>query len=165
MPSALTFFSRPRLAALAGERHRLGIGVLVLLHLAALAILLRTEDDLVPGLAFVLTWGLLNFVWLLVLRRPAVAASLSLIMIVVLILLSQFKQDILIMSVNFVDVMLIDADTISFLLTVFPGLARDGRCRRGRIGAAAARAVLVARPVSGAVAGLPRSARLAVLPR
>ncbi len=64
------------------------------------------------------------------LRRPAVAASLSLIMIVVLILLSQFKQDILIMSANFVDVMLIDADTISFLLTVFPGLA-------ARVGAAA----------------------------
>ena len=43
-------------------------------------------------------------------------------MVVVLILLSQFKQDILIMSANFVDVMLIDADTISFLLTVFPDL-------------------------------------------
>jgi hypothetical protein len=130
MPSALTIFSHPRLASLAGERHRLGIGVLVLLHLMALAILLRTEDDLVPALAFALSWGLLNFVWLLVLRRPAVAASLSLIMIVVLVLLSQFKQDILIMSANFVDVMLIDADTVSFLLTVFPGLA-------ARVGAAA----------------------------
>jgi hypothetical protein len=122
MPSALAFFSRTRLAALAGERHRLGIGVLVLLHLLALAILLVTEDDLVPGLAFALTWGLLNFVWLLVLRRPSVAASLSLIMVVALILLSQFKQDILIMSANFVDVMLIDADTVSFVLTVFPHL-------------------------------------------
>ena len=130
MPSALTFFSRPRLASLAGERHRLGIGVLVLLHLMALAILLRTEDDLVPALAFVLSCGSTNFVWLLVLRRPAVAASLSLIMIVVLVLLSQFKQDILIMSANFVDVMLIDADTVSFLLTVFPGLA-------AKVGAAA----------------------------
>jgi phosphoglycerol transferase MdoB-like AlkP superfamily enzyme len=123
MPSALTFFNRIRLAALAGDRYRLGIGVLALLHLAALAVLLRTEDDFVPGLVFVLTWGLLNFVWLLLLRRPAVAASLSLIMIVALILLSQFKQDILIMSANFVDVLLIDADTFSFLLTIFPGLA------------------------------------------
>jgi Sulfatase len=42
---------------------------------------------------------------------------------VVLILLSQFKQDTLIMSANFVDVLLIDADTTSFLLTIFPGLA------------------------------------------
>ena len=105
--------------------------MLVLLHLAALAVLLRTEDDFVPGLAFLLTWGLLNFVWLILLRRPAVAASLSLVMVVVLILLSQFKQDILIMSANFVDVLLIDADTISFLLTVFPDLRWTvGRRRR-----------------------------------
>ena len=34
------------------------------------------------------------------------------------------------MSANFVDVMLIDADTVSFLLTIFPGL-------RGKVGAAA----------------------------
>jgi hypothetical protein len=122
MPPALAFFSRTRLAALAGERHRLGIGVLVLLHLAALAVLLQTEDDWVPGLAFVLTWGLLNFVWLLVLRRPSVAASLSLVLVVVLILLSQFKQDTLIMTANFVDLMLIDADTVSFLFTVYPHL-------------------------------------------
>jgi hypothetical protein len=123
MPPALAFFSRTRLAALAGERHRLGVVVLVLLHLTAFFVLLRTEVGLVPRLAFVLAWGLLNFAWLLVLRRPSVAAALSLIMAVVLILLSQFKQDILLMSANFIDVMLIDADTVSFLLTVFPGLA------------------------------------------
>jgi hypothetical protein len=123
MPPALAFFSRTRLAALAGERHRLGVGVLVLLHLAALAVLLHTEEGIVPRLAFVLAWGLLNFGWLALLRRPSVAASLSIIMVVVLILLSQFKQDILIMSANFVDLMLIDADTVSFLLTIFPGLA------------------------------------------
>ena len=123
MPPALAFFSRARWAALAGERHRWGVTVLVLLHLAAFAVLLSTEDGPVPGLAFVLSWGLLNFVWLLMLRRPSVAAALSLIMVAVLILLSQFKQDILLMSANFIDVMLIDADTISFLLTIFPGLA------------------------------------------
>src|SRR5947207_3841964 len=130
MPPALTFFSRTRLALPASLRHRLGLGVLVLLHLAAAAVLLHTEDDLIARLAFLFTWGLLNFLWLLLLRRPSVAASLSLIMVVVLVLLSQFKQDILIMSANFVEVMLIDADTVSFLLTVFPGLA-------ARVGAAA----------------------------
>ena len=130
MPPALTFFSRSRLALPVGTRHRAGIGVLVLLHLAAAAVLLHFEDDLVPRLAFLLTWGLLNFLWLLLLRRPSVAASLSLAMVVVLILLSQFKQDTLIMSANFVDVMLIDADTTSFLLTIFPGLA-------AKVGAAA----------------------------
>ena len=46
MPPALTFFSPSRLAVPAGLRHRLGIGVLVLLHLAAVAILLHTEDEL-----------------------------------------------------------------------------------------------------------------------
>ena len=60
--------------------------------------------------------------WLLLLRRPAVAASVSLVMIVVLILASKFKQDVLIMSANFLDVLLIDADTMSFLLTVYPNL-------------------------------------------
>ncbi len=123
MPPALAFFSGIGSAALAGGRRRwLAGALLLLLHLAALTVLFSTEDDLVPRLAFLLTWGLLNFVWLLVLRRPAVAAGLSLVMVVTLILLSQFKQDVLLMSANFVDVLLIDADTIAFLLTVFPHL-------------------------------------------
>ena len=105
MPPAFPFSSFTRLAIRAGERYRLGLGVLALLHLAAFFILLETEDDVVPRLIFLLTWGLLNFAWLLLLRRPAVAASLSLVMVVVLILLSRFKQDILLMSANFIDVM------------------------------------------------------------
>jgi hypothetical protein len=55
-------------------------------------------------------------------RRPTVAASLSLILVVLLILLSRFKQEVLIMTANFIDVMLIDSSTVSFLLTVFPHL-------------------------------------------
>ncbi len=120
MPPALAFFSRASLALGAGGRHRLGIGILVVLHLAALAVLLHTEDDVVPALAFLLSWGFLNFAWLVVLRRPSVAASLSLIMVVVLILLSQFKLDTLIMTANFVDLLLIDADTVSFFFKIFP---------------------------------------------
>jgi len=123
MPPAFAFSSRLRSAVPAGLRHRLGIGVLVLLHLAAVAVLFHTEDDFVPRLAFLFAWGLLNCLWLVLLRRPAVAASLSLVLVVGLILLSQFKQDILLMSANFVDILLIDADTTSFLLTIFPGLA------------------------------------------
>ena len=115
MPPAPAFLS-VRSLAVPGGRKLFGIGALILLHLAALAILIRTEDDPVPRLAFVLAWGLLNFTWLALLRRPAVSAALSLVMVVVLCLLSQFKQDILIMTANFVDVMLIDADTISFLM-------------------------------------------------
>ena len=85
-------------------------------------------------------------------------------MVVVLILLSQFKQDILIMSANFVDVMLIDADTASFLLTDLPEPGREGRGRR-RHRAAAAGAVLVARSDSRAVAHRRRSARSSASPR
>jgi hypothetical protein len=95
-------------------------GLLAVLHLAALAILMGTEDELVGRFAFLFAWGLLNSLWLVVLRRPAAAAALSLVMFVVLILLSQFKQNVVLMSANFVDVMLIDKDTVTFLLTVFP---------------------------------------------
>src|SRR6185295_7004518 len=112
MPPALAFFRRHWLAVLAFEQRRLGFCVLGLLHLAALGILLQTEDELVPRTAFLLTWVLLNSIWLLLLRRPAAAAGLSLITITVLILLSQFKQDVLIMTANFLDILLIDADTV-----------------------------------------------------
>jgi hypothetical protein len=123
MPPALAFLHRAKLTLPAGLRFRLGFAALGLLHLAAAGLLLGTEDDLVGRLAFLLAWGLLNFVWLAFLRRPAAAALLSLIMILALILLSRFKHDVLLMSANFIDVMLIDADTAAFLLKVFPGLA------------------------------------------
>ena len=59
------------------------------------------------------------------LRRPAAAAALSLAFVAVLILLSQLKHSILFMTINFVDLMIIDTDTFAFLLTVFPGLHRN----------------------------------------
>ena len=60
-----------------------------------------------------------------VLRRPALAGAISLAWLVLLILLSQLKHSVLFMTVNFVDLMIIDTDTLSFLMTVFPGLGRD----------------------------------------
>ena len=59
---------------------------------------------------------------MVLLRRPAIAAAISLAFLVLLILLSQFKHDVLLMTVNFVDLLIIDADTVSFLLKVFPSL-------------------------------------------
>jgi len=53
----------------------LAFGVLGLLHLAALGILLQTEDDLVPCIAFVLAWAFLNCGWLALIRRPVVAGQ------------------------------------------------------------------------------------------
>src|SRR5262245_17111602 len=96
---------------------------LTALHLGALAVLFWTEDQPVPRLAFLLTWGLLNCFWLTVLRRPMISAALSLALIVVLILLSQFKHSVLMMTATFVDVMLIDFDTFTFLMNIIPGLA------------------------------------------
>ena len=109
-------------AARAGRGARLGV---LLLHFAALAILLATEDNIVSQMAFALAWGLLNCLWLVLLLRPALAGALSLVSIVTLILLSQLKHSVLFMTVNFVDLMIIDWDTIGFLLTVMPGLGRN----------------------------------------
>lgn len=92
------------------------------LHIAALIVMAATETDRVAIAVFLLSWGLLNFFWLALVRRPAVAALLSLELIVALTLLSRFKFDKLWMTVDFVDVMIIDRDTSAFLLTVFPAL-------------------------------------------
>jgi Sulfatase len=111
----------------AGAAARYGawrIALLLALHAVALAIMAATEGDLVSGLTFLLTWGLLNFLWLALLRRPAAAATLSLAMVVVLILLSRLKHSILFMTVNFVDLLIIDTDTFAFLITIYPGLGR-----------------------------------------
>jgi len=52
-----------------------------------------------------LVWGLLNFLLLILLRRPAATALVSLVFIVALITVSQFKHDKLWMTVDFVDLM------------------------------------------------------------
>jgi Sulfatase len=100
----------------------LGIGLLAVIHLAAFAIMAATEIDLVGWALFILTWGLLNCLWLTLLRRPALSALLALAIIVVLVELSRFKSAHLWMTVSFVDLMVIDADTIAFLLMIFPKL-------------------------------------------
>jgi hypothetical protein len=103
-----------------------GIGLILILHLAALALLFLTEGEgIEKKIAFLLAWGVLNFLWLALLRRPGIAAALSLAMIAVLILLSQLKFGVLSMTVNFIDVMIVDRDTIRFLFTIFPNLGRN----------------------------------------
>src|SRR5215510_2411533 len=92
------------------------------LHLAALGLMLWSEVGVLPKVVFCLTWGLLNFFWLAVLRRPVVSAALSLAMIVVLILLSQLKYEIIRMTANFLDAMIINSDTVGFLLAIKPDL-------------------------------------------
>ena len=55
-------------------------------HLAALALMLQTEADFSARAGFLLSWGILNFFWIGLLRRPALSGALSLTLVVVLIL-------------------------------------------------------------------------------
>jgi hypothetical protein len=91
-------------------------------HLIAFAIMYATEWTVTARTAFVLAWGILNFFWLTVFRRPALAGMLSLLMMTLLVLLSQLKYHVLMMTANFVDLMIVDTDTISFLFTIYPVL-------------------------------------------
>ena len=97
-------------------------GLAVIPHLIALTIMVGTELTLTAVAAFLFAWGILNFFWLTLLRRPAVAATLSLTMMTVLVLLSQLKYHVLMMTANFVDLMIVDTDTVTFLFTIFPAL-------------------------------------------
>jgi len=126
MPPAVSALAN-RLAVTDGLswRSALRACAVVLPHILALIVLFETEEYPVSQVAFVLAWGLLNCFWLVLLRRPGLAGALSLTLIALLILLSRLKLTALMMTVNFVDVMIIDWDTIGFLLTVMPGLTRN----------------------------------------
>src|SRR6516225_6604319 len=96
--------------------------LVAILNVAALALMAATEVDLVANAAFLLAWAFLNFFWLALFRRPIAAALVSLQIVVALVLLSQFKHDKLWMTVDFVDLMIIDQDTSAFLLKAIPSL-------------------------------------------
>jgi hypothetical protein len=100
------------------------LAVILALHFAALVVMVLTEVAVIPKLLFVLSWGMLNFFWMMVSRRPGVSAALSLAMIVLLVLMSRLKHDVLLITANFVDVMIIDTDTIAFLLGLYPEVKR-----------------------------------------
>src|SRR6476469_11263218 len=91
-------------------------------HMAALAIMLETEADFGGRMGFALAWGILNFFFIALLRRPALSGALSLTLVVLLVLLSRLKHDVVQMTANFVDLMVIDRDTAAYLFTIFPNL-------------------------------------------
>ncbi|MEP7029707.1 MAG: sulfatase-like hydrolase/transferase [Pseudolabrys sp.] len=107
-------------AVLASPRTRLA--AIAALHLAALIMLYRTEYGWLAVMLALLTWGLLNFFLLTALRRPALSAALSLALVLVLILASQFKFGILDMTASFLDILIIDPDTLTFWLSIYPNL-------------------------------------------
>src|ERR1700693_3610705 len=122
LSAASALFSRLALSEAISRRDAATLAIVASLHLAALVIMAATEVDLVAKIAFLLAWAALNCVWLAALRRPAIAAFMSLAMLVALILFSQFKYDKLMMTVSFVDLMIIDQDTSAFLFTIMPNL-------------------------------------------
>src|SRR5262245_66350360 len=92
MPPSIAFVtSRWAASEAATPAGILRILLITALHLAALGLMLWSEVAVLQKVVFCLTWGLLNFFWLAVLRRPAVSAALSRLVIVILIALSALK--------------------------------------------------------------------------
>ena len=105
-----------------GARFVVLAGLIVLVHLSALAVLFSTEYGPFAITLSVLAWVLVNCFLLAVLQRPGVCAALALALIAILIALSHFKFGILQLTLTFLDFLIIDRDTFSFLLSVFPRL-------------------------------------------
>jgi hypothetical protein len=113
------------ITAIAGGIAAIGIWRLLAVaapQIAAFVIMVQTETDFGSRLCFLLSWGVLNFLFITLLRRPAMAGALSLALVVAVVLLSRFKHGVVQMTANFVDLMVIDRDTAAFLLTIFPNL-------------------------------------------
>jgi hypothetical protein len=91
-------------------------------QLATLALLVLTEVDTISRAAFLLSWAVLNLLLIVLTRRPAISGAIALAMLAVLILLSRLKHDVLQMTVNFIDVMMIDRASATYLFTIFPKL-------------------------------------------
>ncbi|MDB5581778.1 MAG: phosphoglycerol transferase, partial [Bradyrhizobium sp.] len=122
MPASVETETNPAGAAARGARFHVGVGVVAALHLAALAVLLSWEYGPFAITLSVLAWVFINCLFLLVLPRPGVAAALSLALVALLIVMSRFKFDILQLSLTFLDFLIVDRDTFSFLLSIFPRL-------------------------------------------
>jgi hypothetical protein len=123
MPQTMRFANIRRKAESFVTRHGVrAVASVALLHVAAIAIMLWYEVSLYSMAVYALTWGALNFFWLAVLRRTMTAATLSLLLIIALVALSELKYAALWLQLSFVDLMIIDTDTAEYVLTLFPWL-------------------------------------------
>ena len=61
-------------------------------------------------IGFALAWGILNFFFIALLRRPALSGALSLTLVVLLVLLSRLKHDVVQMTAKVVGVFEADGD-------------------------------------------------------
>jgi hypothetical protein len=67
-----------------------------------------------------LSWAGLNLFFLAILGRPLMSALLSLVFIAGLIAVSLFKFEVTWMTVTFLDLLIVDSGTVTFLLKTFP---------------------------------------------
>ena len=98
------------------------VALIAAMHLVAIVVLASVEYGPFANTVALLTWVLLNCLSLAVLRRPGVSAALSLALVVILIALSQFKYGIMQLTLTFLDFLIVDRDTVSFLHSIFPQL-------------------------------------------
>jgi hypothetical protein len=96
--------------------------LVTVVYAAAAAVLILTEYGPFATTLSFLTLALLIFAGIAIFGRPGIAAALSLALIAALIALSQFKYGILQLTLTFLDFLIIDSDTVSFMNSVFPGL-------------------------------------------
>ncbi|TAK49007.1 MAG: LTA synthase family protein [Xanthobacteraceae bacterium] len=136
VPGAPSPSSSPaRWPASSGRRD--GFMLIAGLHLAALTVLLAPEYGPFAITLTLLVWAFVNCALLVVLRRPGIAALIAFALLFVLVSLSQFKFGILQLTLTFLDFLIIDRDTLSFLFSVVPSL-------RGTFAVAVAAAVPLA---------------------
>jgi hypothetical protein len=150
MLSMTTLAETPEKSAVLSRSAR--IVILGLIHVVAIGVLLIYENGIVQIVAALLTWGLLNFFWLMLLRRPAVAALLSFGTVVALMVLSMFKHQFLSRTITFLDVIMVDTETTQFLFDVFPDIGWQ-LAGATTVFSVAARLDLVARSIAHAATG------------
>src|SRR6516164_8025514 len=119
---ALILRLRHEMTALPARLGSRRLAVIALPHVLALAVMLATESSITAMAAFLLAWGIFIFVAIALTRRPLFSGLVSLTLMTLLVLLSQLKYHVLMMTASFVDVMIVDTDTVSFLFTIYPAL-------------------------------------------
>lgn len=92
------------------------------IHVLAVYVLASVEYGPFANTLALLTWALLNFLFLALFKRPGVSAVLALLLVAAVIVLSQFKYGITQLTLTFLDFLIIDRDTISFMQSIFPQL-------------------------------------------
>jgi hypothetical protein len=105
-----------------GTSYWLRVAAIATLQVAALVVMWQTEYDLYGITLYLLTWIVLNCFWLVLFRRPGISAALTLVLFTTVIVLSLFKSSITWMTISFLDLLIIDSDTIAFLWSIFPDL-------------------------------------------